>query len=253
MLIPADSTFDADRDSFLTTSAVAAEHAAETYAGGAFIGEANDLSGLSLAYAERVLQNEPKDPFGIGRFYKAKALAHRGDFAGASRTIAEVIQLRSRDPVVLHTFARIQSRAGMPRESYESLRAALAAGYTVIQFTRKCRDFQPARALNPAIFDDLLTLKCAWRPVWTTYPNDVILVNRSAFALTNITFRVDVRRGSDWTNHMSEGLLRLNPGEVKTWKGIMKPGSGADGVIAKLTCDTAADITVDSDEGLPTQ
>lgn len=234
--IPKDPTFDAERNSFLSTAAWAADCAADTYARGSFVNEVNDLTALSNAYAERLLQTAPKDPFGFGRFYKAKALAHRGDFSHAAETIDEVTPLQPRNPLVFYTIARIRARGGSASEAFASLRSAFGAGWSDIRAVRQSGDFASLRATQAAAFDDLLKVKYQWKPIPGTFTDDVSLTNTSAFALTNITFRVDMKNGTQTSCRMLENLPRLAPGESKIWTGIMSDSATADALVEKLTC-----------------
>lgn len=237
LLIPADSPFGSDRASLLTQAAWAADNAMELQDDGFVAGVPNDVSGLSLAYSEQVLQNEPKDVGGIGRFYKAKALAHRGEFSKAAEIIAEVVSIQQRHAFINFTAARIQSRGGLQREAFASVQRALAAGWTNIKALRTWTDFAQLRNSHAVDLNELLKLKFEWSIIPGVFTDDVVLTNKSAFTLTNITFRVDLKTGNRDACRMLEKLPRLEAGKSYRWDGIMSDSAKADLKMGTLTTD----------------
>ena len=238
LLVPVDTSFDFDRAVLASESAWAASWAMESHNDWAMHGAPNNISRLSLAYAESLLRSQPRDAEGVARLYKAKALAYLGEFSKAAETISEVIPLQQKNTHVHYVAARIQSRSGLQSEALASIKRALFAGWTDLKSLKRSPDLAPLRSAHTAEFNDLLKVKYEWYPVDGIFTDDVVLTNKSAFALTNITFRVDLKTGNQAPIcRMLEKLPRLEVGQTFTWGSIMSDSAKADTKKGTLTCD----------------
>ncbi len=174
------------------------------------------------------------NPSGEARAQLAWAMAYSGLFREALEIASEreVIKLKFNDPVYIYNLARLYALNGRIDDSHAILHYAIkTCGVNDINHVRSDPDLLRVRQQFAKSFADLTSVKFECSMIWGIFSDDICLVNKSHFALTNVNFKFTVSSegSSDWTQKFT--VDRIEPGQTYRWNTrIGLRGSKVEGV-----------------------
>lgn len=193
--------------------------------------------------AERVWRTylvlDPHDVSGEAREQLAWTLACAGKLGEASAAAAQVADLRGGDYNFAYNYACLLSVTGSSKDALRWLEHAVkACGHPDIAWIRADPDLARVRSEQATGFRDLTEARFEWSIDWGTISHDdIVVVNRSPFALTNVTLDVTVtsKGSAPWVRALT--VDRIEAGatcRLRTW--VTARGGDATGK-AVLRCD----------------
>jgi hypothetical protein len=182
---------------------------------------------------------EPRDATGHAREQLALALAAAGRQAEAVATATEVARLRGNDPGFAYNCACLLSVTGATKNALGWLEHAVKqCGFGDIAWAKADPDLARVRSEQASGFRELTAVRFEWSIDWGTLSHDdIVLVNKSPFPLTNVTLDATVSStgANPWTRQLS--AKRIEPGATQRWSTwITARGRDAKGT-ATLGCD----------------
>jgi tetratricopeptide (TPR) repeat protein len=228
-MVPAGEAYDPYRIDFLTSAAIRASDAAAE----ALPTRYSYSSGQSPNAAEAIricntlLALDPEDAGGYARTQLARALSCAGRHDEAARAAGAAIQAQARagwsDPYACYRYAKMLSLSNNTEAAAAWLQAAFQRGADSVVLARNDADFAALRDQRPDQFRDITAVKIDWKVKYGIVQDDVIITNRSAFALTHVRFQVIFRKnGSDL--HTDPDVLefdRLEPGQSHLFESVV--------------------------------
>jgi hypothetical protein len=241
-LVPEGAFYDTYRSEFIGLAGLFANAAA-----GAELGKRGMVAAPVSRGAQAVrvwrtyLALEPQDTTGVAREQLALALAAAGRQAEAVATATEVAQLRGNDPDFAYNYACLLSVTGATKDALGWLEHAVKqCGYGGIAWAKADPDLARVRSEQASGFLELTAVRFEWSIDWGTFPHDdIVLVNKSPFPLTNVTLDATVTStgAAPWSQPLS--AERIEPGATHRWSTwITARGQEAKGT-ATLGCDQA--------------
>jgi hypothetical protein len=236
-LVPRENAYLHDRVRLLFRATLLAIEAAEATGHDAFVNRDSELTRVCSVYAARFMSENSSDPNGLGRLLSAIARAHQGRLQAASESLESARPLLITNGIFHYVSARLSAVLLQPEKALESIRMAISCGFEQIRAARGSADFAKLPKIQRDRLQELLRVRYEWKPIPGVFTDDVVVTNNSAFPLTNVTFRVDMKSGGQMQCRMLEKLERLEPGASKAWANIMSDSASAEAIVGTLTCD----------------
>lgn len=228
--VPAAAVYDEHRAHALFWAARAATWAArEELKGNRWGAVQAPSANLAVRLWDAALQYAPADPHGVWRSQRAWALGIAGRFPEARKQANDVFSLRQGDSAFLFHYASLCSVSGSPnKNTFSNIRAALSYGNSIsdidssewitLQTIKTSPNLAALREEFATEFDDLVKTKYEWFIDWGLFSDDIRLVNKSAFPITDVKFDVTVKstRDGSWGPYRFE-CARIGPGQSVRW------------------------------------
>jgi len=222
-----------------------------------------DFARLAVKWLNTAIELSPDtERRKLYRPYRALGLALGGDIGEAckqARAVQDTFNstvkgLERNRGYWEYTYARLMSVGGDHRAAIQWLGKAAAttrmrslfftpqssseqSGFRWLVKAETDPDFATLRETSRAQLQRMRTVRFEWDIDYGTFNDDIILVNKSRFAITKCIFRpVIVSSGRKWTPVLKGDLLK--PNYRWTWKDCVSiPGSRHDSATATLACD----------------
>ena len=222
-LVPSGRIYDEDRAYFLCCAAWAA---------------LGSDSRKSLGYSTAALRFCPADEDGGIRELQAYALARLGEHQQALATMNEVEPLRRGDPEFAYNFACILSLTNRLDLALVWLKHSFALGWCDIAHVRADPDLTNLGRARAKQFTDLTKVRFGWGINWGVLNDDIVLANKSAFAITNVTLTCTFLDRSRHQLIVTVRADRVDPGKSRRWvNAISVPEEPNKKSTATLMCD----------------
>ena len=172
---------------------------------------------LSAPYALKIantyLATNAQDAYGWGHYELARALAFCGRYEEAVRNAAFARTTRrdwQNDPMFSYRYAAMLSLANDVEHAASWLLHAYAHGFSNINSVRQSADWANLQRAHPDRFAAMTRVTSTWAIEYGVLMDDVFIRNTSLFALTNVTVRVRVRKGSQvWDQTFTCAAIRV--------------------------------------------
>jgi hypothetical protein len=140
----------------------------------------------------------------------------------------------------LYSYACLASCLGDMGTAFNDLKTDLGMSTSPSADIKKAMadpNLSDLRAAKPTEFDNLVKVKFVWSIGPGIFHDDIVVTNKSAFALHNVVLSATIASGgSIWTPTLKADLIE--PGESQTWENaIPNPGGPFDTMTANLSCD----------------
>ncbi len=246
-LIPAGAIYNPHRREVLKTAAGLAVQSAALEIGNN--SNANSYSFKSL-YAMQLLDTAAEytipDVGGDLRSMRSLALLQVGRKDDALQQAVEVEALFKESPSFMYNLARLYSVNGNTKEAMRCLTQAMKVGYSDIKALQKDADMIPLRANKD--YANFVKMKLDSKVIFPargfgapqTTENDVEIINRSAYTLTNVKLQLVVTRGRTVSTYNVVVDRPIGPNETYTWKNAFN---------TPLSRDLRGSVKLESDQG----
>jgi hypothetical protein len=237
-LVPEGAAYDVFRADFLREAATLGVRATVlelepfSYGAGpaASASEAARLSKLYLA-ASRDRSS------GDANMLLSHSLASAGQFGEAIRAANEDRDPWSRDPSFCYRYAKLMSLTYQLDLAGDWLAQAYDTGFHDIDAVRADADLASFRAGHPELYAHLTNVRWTFTIIRDQPRDDIVVTNKSPFALTNVIIDIYIRQGSRaW-----EPVIRLDSleplGSYKAHDVMSVPGGRHDEATGVLFCD----------------
>lgn len=237
-LIPGDPAYQFYRLNCLGTATTYACNAAEMGIGSTYRDAPTAHSQKAINITQAMLQGDPEDHDGWIHLELFRALACAGRFDEAVQAAAPILDSpwKQNRPFAVR-YTRVMGVTGDVDRTEQWLRWSYALGFAELDFVKKSGDFDALRTQKPQAYAELTTIKGTTRIDFGLVDDDVVVINRSPFPITNLklTFRV-IKGGQIWDR---ERVLPFVAGNSKETLGsvFMIPGSQYDAFRWTLTSD----------------
>jgi len=237
-LVPPGRFYDEYRALLIWAGGYMALRAAQIESGGrGYVGGPYVSGAKAVRFWRTYLLYDPMDATGEAREVLVSALACTGDVKAAIDAATTIQELRADSADFSYTFACLLSIDGQPDFAYAWFENAVRRGYHDIAFAKKDPDLALLRRVKGDAFRELTRVKFEWSINWGIFNDDIVLVNRSPFAITNVVFRARIESGGRaWTPELHADAV--GPGQSHTWENCISiPGSRYDKTTETLSCD----------------
>lgn len=200
-----------------------------------------DTSRWSVETLKETVRAAGNDDEGYLRMLLAAALLANNDVQESITVTNEILPKLKEDGDFMYHVACVCSRASDFKNALGWLENAVATGGTDIPWTWADPDLAALRRAEDAKFREIVRPKVTWEVSYGMFNDDVVLTNKSPFALTNLTLNIDLRQGDKrWQKVLKAD--RIEAGKAVTWENVVSiPGSKLDkSSTATFTCDQDA-------------
>jgi len=200
-----------------------------------------DTSRWSVEVLKETVRAAGNDDDGYLRMLLAGALLANNDVHESITLSNEILPKLKRDGDFMYLYACVCSRAGDFKHALGWLENAVATDGTDISWTWADPDLSALRRAEGLKFREIVKPKVTWEMSYGMFNDDVILTNKSPFALTSLKLNIDLRQGDKrWQKTLTAD--RIEAGKSVSWKNVVSiPGSKLDKASsASITCDQDA-------------
>ena len=240
-LVPDHETYQPDRsDSVLYAALImSSARSAELWNGAEFGSSLTSRRALDLW--NECYRGNPNDPDGTIRRHRAMAMLADGASNDASEALLELLRQLLFKADFTYEAICILSRTGEFEHALEHVKSGLKNGEIDVWEVRSNPYLEPLRKERAEQIHTLLTPRWAWSIDEGWLNDDVILINNSAFPITNIKLAASVKKDS---THRVATLTcrRIEPGASYKRTNAFPAVSGKwEHATARLTCDELTD------------
>lgn len=234
-LVPDDPVYDSYRAAFLADAGDLAERAAlKEWTADPQHRYGSDLAkeAVKICRTRLVYDGDATD---WGKYDLALALNCAG-LHGEALNMASRVKKLIRTPEYAYNYACLLSLDGQTKAALEWLEFAFKLGESNVAWAKQDPELKRLRENQAEAFARLTEVKWEWRINYGIFNDDIVLTNKSAFPLTNITVTPTItKNGQTFTKSLT--LRYLAPGRSYTWEDVFSiPGSSTDSSVANLTC-----------------
>ena len=192
-LIPADNAYDDYRLESLSTAAQYACDSADMGLGLNFRDTPTPHAQEAINIARALLKLAPEDKGGWAHVGLFRALADAGRLNDAVDAARPVLTSAWKDHLAfVLRYARVMGAAGDADNLDRWLRMSYNLGFSDLKFVADSHDFDCLRAQKPAAYAELTTIKGKTRFDVGFVDDDITLVNKSPFPMTNVKVKCTV-------------------------------------------------------------
>jgi hypothetical protein len=180
----------------------------------------------------------PTDPGKFANKGLARSLSAGGRYWDAITTLNACVDDWRNDPFAAFRYARLNSLVNETRQAASWLKWAYQKGYSDVQFVLKDPDLGNLRRGLPDDYRRLTEPRWSTKITWGVFNDDVVLVNESPFALTNVTLNVTInlKKGAGVQRTLTVG--HVAPGREHSFvNAISISRSNYQSTTAFLSCD----------------
>jgi hypothetical protein len=239
-LVPAGAAYDGYRIEFMELAAQSAADAADQDVLHDYKKAPSAHAAEAVRIGRTLMAVNPHDASGLGRRALGRALAAAGRFNDSLLIDNELMTEQSKwkdDPSFEFHYARVAAATNHPKDAANWLRSAYSDGFCDVKAVLACADLDIVQQTNPAAYEELTDGKMDVSIKFGVIDDDVILTNRSRFALTGITLKVEIRKGNQ-TWKAEKKLDRLSSGKAVTFDSVFSiPNNRYDDLDWNLECN----------------
>lgn len=191
----------------------------------------------AVQYWDACLALDPGDASGELRERKAWMLMLGGLVDDAFALATEVAPLRARTFRYHYNMAVLNTYRGDDNAALEHLDATVRVPGCSIKLLWSDLDLAPLRTRQRQRFENILKVNWKSDVVFGVLLDDVVLHNKSPFALTNVVYQTNIRSGSQWFRKELK-VGSIGPGQSHRWSNVLSiPGGKIDYSSPSLRCD----------------
>jgi hypothetical protein len=191
----------------------------------------------AIQYWDACLALDPGDATGELRERKAWMLMTSGLVDNVYALATEVAPLRGRTFRYHYNMAVLNTYRGDDNAALEHLDATVRIPGCEIKPLWTDLDLAPLRTRQKQRFENILKVNWKSEVVFGVLLDDVVLHNKSPFALTNVVYQTNIRSGNQWFRKELT-VASIGPGQSHRWINVLSiPGGKIDYSSPSLRCD----------------
>jgi hypothetical protein len=238
-LVPRGSIYDEYRANTLYLAATMAYSArAKECAAGKDVEGSTEVSSYAVALWDACFEYAASDTTGDLRAKRAWARMANGDLQQALALANDALELQKDQVEFCYQYACLLSRLDRDMDkSFAWLKKAIQQGFYDIAHARRDSDLANLRREKADEFNGLVKVHYDWTINYGVLNDDIVVVNKSAFPLTNVRLSVLIKQGEKAWN-LKLTAKAILPGQTNKWENVVSiPGSRCDKASATLNCD----------------
>lgn len=168
------------------------------------------ISEKAVELRKLALKYDPTDATGELREQLAWALLTNGRIDEALSVSHEITDHLQNFPGSCYQMASITSAAGQFDNSLQWLERAIDLGWIDIAILKNNPLLADLRSARPEAFQELTDVKWSWSIDWGIFNDDILLTNKSNFALTNVTLDFELKQDArTWKDSLRVSSISL--------------------------------------------
>ena len=241
-LVPSGRAYDIFRRQFVSiASELAVMASARSLTRDSYSTAPSPFASEALRICKRNSLLSPIDSTGRNEMLIARSLACLGKYQDAVDAASPAASKWKRDPINCYRFTKMLSLAGKHELAGDWLENAYQKGFDRVEIVREDQDLAGLKKHDERRFQKLTTVKTAFQIKYGVFNDDIVIVNKSPFCLTNIYVDMKITQGSRvWRPDLR--LAYLGSGASYTFSNVVSiPNSRYDSAVATLHADQGID------------